>query len=491
MKPRIYPVRPLLKPQIHVLSINRRYVQSTKPKAATIAVPPLPETPRHTPAHAAVTHQPPLAYLPLKNVIRTYLITRISSSPALWGIFFWGLQLLATPKTALLDPDKNRALNWVLKKTFYSQFCAGENGAEVAKTTKAVKGVGYHGIILEYALEVLLDGIEHGPVPGADSPETKREIEEWRRGMLYTVEMAGPGEFAALKWSGLGRYALHLLKQNKPPTPLMDSAIREVCDAAAAKNLALLPGAEEEITNAGIDTWTLALEREYNRHETGQTIMYNTYQAYLKSTPEKIARHLADAREHGYTIGIKLVRGAYLASEPKSQVWSSKAETDRVYNSLAESLLRRQYGEVLRPAPGSDNESFPQVALVLATHNAESVRRAQEIRNQQVAAAEPRITLAYAQLMGMADEVGCELVQAGKLAMAEQGAHGAYGPLWRKVDIPKAYKCLCWGTAGECLQFLLRRAAENKDAATRTATTRKAMAGELKRRIKVALRLTS
>lgn len=199
MKPRIYPVRPLLKPHVLVLSINRRYVQSSKPKAATIAVPPLPETPRHTPAHAAVAHQPPLAYLPLKNVIRTYLITRISSSPALWGIFFWGLQLLATPKTALLDPDKNRALNWVLKKTFYSQFCAGENGAEVAETTKAVKGVGYHGIILEYALEVLLDGIEHGPVPGADSPETKREIEEWRRGMLYTVEMAGPGEFAALK----------------------------------------------------------------------------------------------------------------------------------------------------------------------------------------------------------------------------------------------------------------------------------------------------
>lgn len=270
----------------------------------------------------------------------------------------------------------------------------------------------------------------------------------------------------------------------------MDSVIREVCDAAAAKNVALLPGAEEEITNAGIDTWTLDLERQYNRIESGQTIMYNTYQVYLKSTPEKLAHHLADAQKHGYTLGVKLVRGAYLASEPPSQVCSSKAETDRVYNSIAESLLRRQYGDVLQPAPGVDGGNFPQVSLVLATHNAESVRRAQAIRNEQVAAGEPRIKLAYAQLMGMADEVGCQLVQAGKLATTEQESRDAYGPLWRKVDVHKAYKCLCWGTAGECLQFLLRRAAENKDAATRTETTRRAMAGEIRRRIRAALRLT-
>lgn len=294
------------------------------------------------------------------------------------------------------------------------------------------------------------------------------------------------------RWSGLGRYALHLLKQNKPPTPHMESVLHEVCDAAAAKNLALLPGAEEEITNAGIDSWTLALERKYNRYKSGQTIMYNTYQAYLKSTPAKLARHIADAHRHGYTLGVKLVRGAYLASEPKSQVCSSKAETDRVYNSLAESLLRRRYGPVLHPAEDAVGENaLPPIALVLATHNAESIRMAQGIRNEQVAAGEARIKLAYAQLMGMADEVGCELVQAGKQATAEQEASGTYGPLWRKADVPKAYKCLCWGTAGECLQFLLRRAAENKDAATRTATSRRAMARELKRRLRVALRLTS
>lgn len=197
MRPRICSPHPVPKPLTQPLSFyggRHRYVHSSNPSAATLAVSPLPETPR-TP----VPHEPPLAGLPLTNVLRTYLITRLSSSPVLWALGFQGLKLLVNPRIALLDPDKNRALNWVLKKTFYSQFCAGENGTEVAQTTKAVKSVGYHGIILEYALEVLLDGIANGPVPAADSAETRREIEEWRRGMLQTVDMAGPGEFAALK----------------------------------------------------------------------------------------------------------------------------------------------------------------------------------------------------------------------------------------------------------------------------------------------------
>ena len=76
----------------------------------------------------------------------------------------------------------------------------------------------------------------------------------------------------------------------------MERAILEACDAAAAKKVALLPGAEEEVTNAGIDQWTLKLQQHYNKAEPGRVIMYGTYQAYLKSTPAKLARHLALAR---------------------------------------------------------------------------------------------------------------------------------------------------------------------------------------------------
>ncbi|OCL13008.1 proline oxidase PrnD [Glonium stellatum] len=409
-----------------------------------------------------------LARVPTSSVLRSYLITSMSSSPPLLSACFAILRRMLDSKSALMNIDKNRLLNWLLKTTFYAQFCAGESHKEVQRSTMAAKtDLGYDGIILEFALEVL-EG--EGGEATADSEATKQAIEAWRKGMLESVRMASPGDFVGLKWSGLGPYALKLLKEQRDPTPSMERAILEACDAAAAKKVALLPGAEEEVSNAGIDQWTLKLQQRYNKAEPGRAIIYSTYQAYLKSTPAKLARHLALAQRDGYTLGVKLVRGAYLASEPRHLIWSTKGETDRYYDALAESLLKRKYSEVLRPLHGS--EAFPQTDVILATHNHESVRKAQAIRNEQASRGEERVRLAYAQLQGMADEISCELVQAGKVQEAGN------------TDAPRVFKCMTWGTTTECLNYLLRRAAENKDAASRTEDTRRAMGHELWRRAK-------
>ncbi|KAF2090158.1 FAD-linked oxidoreductase [Saccharata proteae CBS 121410] len=427
--------------------------------------------------------EPALSCLPLTNVIRTYLITSISSSPTLWRLTFALLKRMANSSSFLADPDKNLPLRWILKKTFYAQFCAGENKEEARLTAQLIRDIGYHGVIIESALEVTGDlGVTTAPA----TETTEKEIETWRNNMLATVRMVQDGEFVALKWSGLGQFALMLLNANRPPSEAMKAAIHEVCDVAAAKDVAILPGAEEEATNAGIDTWTLDLMRKYNSGHSGRTIMYNTYQAYLKSTPARLARHLAAAKLEGYTLGIKLVRGAYLESESKSLLLPSKEDTDRVYNALAKSLLQGEYDEILQPVYGSDSDAFPSIALVLATHNMESVQRAQKIRNDQAALGLHRIEFAYAQLQGMADEVGCEIIQMGRSAKTTQN-EGEQGPLWRKTDVPRAFKCLPWGSTSECLQYLMRRASENRDAATRTEGTRRAMGSELIRRAKRAV----
>jgi hypothetical protein len=49
----------------------------------------------------------------------------------------------------------------------------------------------------------------------------------------------------------------------------------------------------------------------------------------------------------------------------------------------------------------------------------------------------------------------------------------------------KVVKCMAFGTVEECLNFLIRRAVENKEAAGRTVETRKAMGKELVRRMKI------
>lgn len=96
-------------------------------------------------------------------------------------------------KSALMNIERNPVLSKLLKSTFYAQFCAGETTSEVkANTTVAKQVMGYDGIILEYALEVL-----GGAVP--TEAETAHEIEVWRKGMLASVETASEGDFIGLK----------------------------------------------------------------------------------------------------------------------------------------------------------------------------------------------------------------------------------------------------------------------------------------------------
>lgn len=52
-------------------------------------------------------------------------------------------------------------------------------------------------------------------------------------------------------------------------------------------------------------------------------------------------------------------------------------------------------------------------------------------------------------------------------------------------DVPGVFKYLAWGTAEECLHYLLRRAVENKGAAQRTKDMAMALRGELWRRLSV------
>lgn len=333
--------------------------------------------------------------------------------------------------------------------------------------------MGYSGVILEYALEVL----ESKESPSAE--QTSKEIQTWRKGMLETVSMASAGDFVGLKWSGLGTEALRLLKEDMPPTSAMREAILEVCDAASGQGVRLLPGAEMEDMNRGIDSWTLNLQQKYN--VDGRAVMFSTYQAYLRSTPEKLASHLMRAKEKGFVVGVKLVRGAYLAAEPRAAIWGSKEETDRVYDGLMEALLRRRWNGMLKlPAFGKSDGGFPEINLVIASHNAPSVRKAMEIRNEQVKNGERRIECAYAQLYGMADDVSAELVHASKAEMSDRPENA------QELDRPMPFKCATWGTLTECLNFLLRRASENKDAAGRTEDTRRAMGDEIRRRFKAA-----
>jgi hypothetical protein len=98
-------------------------------------------------------------------------------------------------ENAFFNISKNPLLAWLFKKTFYAQFCAGENGHEVQRKLAEIKEMGYEGVILEFALEVLA-----GQDATTESPETQQAIEKWRKGILKSIQLAAPGDFVGHKY---------------------------------------------------------------------------------------------------------------------------------------------------------------------------------------------------------------------------------------------------------------------------------------------------
>lgn len=251
----------------------------------------------------------------------------------------------------------------------------------------------------------------------------------------------------------------------------MEEAITAICDLAVSRGVRLLFDAEQQAIQAGIDAWTLKYMKKYNTPE--KAYIYGTYQAYLKATPSILAKHLALAKTENFTLGVKLVRGAYLATDPRHLIHDTKEDTDDAYDKITESLMRRLYGDFLKPANEKEKD-FPRVDLVLATHNRASVVKAFNVRSAQVQNGEEKIDVVYGTLQGMADEVSCELLEGYEMHCEKTGA----------LETPNVYKYLVWGSTGECMKYLLRRAEENRDAVQRTKEGRNAAASEITRRVK-------
>lgn len=137
-------------------------------------------------------------------------------------------------------------------------------------------------------------------------------------------------------------------------------------------------------------------------------LIYNTYQAYLRRTPAYLSMSLERARRGGYSLGVKLVRGAYveienalwnttvvqtppampendtavalsLDSSPldperhippqwKSPVWPSKRLTDECYDACVARLMDEIKADMSRHGA----RSSARIAVVFAGHNWDS-----------------------------------------------------------------------------------------------------------------------
>ena len=128
-----------------------------------------------------------------------------------------------------------------------------------------------------------------------------------------------------------------------------------------------------------------------------------------------------------------------------SPIWDTKAETDAAYDAAVASLL---------PLVGERRAEF-----MVASHNQVSLEAA--VAGMAAAGLPPSAPVYFGQLLGMADHLTFTL-----------GGHG-YG----------AYKYVPFGSVGEVMPYLIRRAQENSDVLGGVAAETGMLRAELRRRL--------
>ncbi|KAI9902254.1 hypothetical protein N3K66_004071 [Trichothecium roseum] len=433
----------------------------------------------------------PLSRIPTPALLRSYVLTTLMTHKPIMSPALSAIGLIARSKSRLLNPDRNPLLNQILRRTVFDHFCPGTTEAQVRKTIARLKGMGFHGVILGFSKEIVLDPDEaareeRSVVVGYGAAEVG-VVERWRDENLRTLSMVAPGDFIAVKLTGAGPMATEALQSQSPiPRPL-SQALDRICAQAVRQNSRLWIDAEQQAFQPGIDAWTVDLMRRHNRDPRRGPLVYNTIQAYLKGARANADRHVEMAAREGWALGVKLVRGAYIAHEVRGLIHDTKEETDRSYDDIA----RRFISRTLPPGCG-EGIGFPRMALMLASHNADSARGAIALQAERMEAGLPTIALECAQILGMADELSCELLQdydrlfaaaaAAETKVSGDGNGGEVEKGGQGGSLPKIYKCFHWGSVAECMHYLHRRAVENRGSAERTRHMAEALGRELRRR---------
>ena len=151
-----------------------------------------------------------LSLLPFSSLLRGWVISAVTSSPAFLPLSIWLLRTVAYTKSPVLSADSNPIVRWLLKKTIYAQFCAGENVSEVKATIAQLRKQGVDGVLLGCGKELEVrreNAADEGKVESKhalamerENDDAELEVKEWERCTLETIAMAPEGDFVSIKY---------------------------------------------------------------------------------------------------------------------------------------------------------------------------------------------------------------------------------------------------------------------------------------------------
>jgi proline dehydrogenase len=314
----------------------------------------------------------------------------------------------------------------LIKSTIFKHFCGGETIAD-SEQTIAKLAAGKVGTILDYSVE----GEEEEIVFEGTCKEIIRTIERAKgdtRIPLTVFKVTGIARFALLEKLDAGQT---LTAEEKQEFERVKERVKRICSRAAELDVPVMIDAEESWIQETIDELALDMMRLYNRK---RLLVYNTYQLYRHDKLADLKEAIATAKNEGFILGAKLVRGAYMEKERKraaemgyvSPIQPDKASSDRDYDQAIHVCI----------------ENLNSVGFVAGTHNENSCRLLAELLDKNgIEHQHPHVF--FSQLLGMSDNLSFNLSDAGY----NVAKYVPYGPV--KAVLP----------------YLFRRAQENTSIA--------------------------
>ena len=365
---------------------------------------------------------------------RKFRMFKLMNSPLLtnFGTKFTGLLL------KLRLPVKG-----LIKRTVFRQFCGGET-IEESQTTIDKLGESKIGTILDYSVE--------GKSSNTVFDSTKNEI-------VRTVTRAIEDEdipFAVFKITGVASFDLlekvsagkELLKNEATDWERAKERVNEICEYAHSLRQPIFIDAEESWIQDPIDNLAAEMMEKYNRE---RPIIYNTIQLYRHDRLKFLKESHKKAKENGYHLAVKLVRGAYMEKERAraeemdypSPIQPDKAATDRDFNAAIDYCL----------------ENLEEIAFVAGTHNEDSVcMLAEKLHEKGVSHNHPHVF--FSQLYGMSDNLSYVLAK-------------------HEYNVSKYVP---YGAVKDVIPYLIRRAQENTSVVGQVSRELDLIKKELERR---------
>ena len=337
----------------------------------------------------------------------------------------------------------NLPVEGLIRATVFDHFCGGINEDDCLSVVDKMftKGV---SSVLDYSVE---------------GKEEENQFDAALDMTLKTIEFAKERlaiPFAVFKPTGFGRFELYE-KVGEKQTLTSDEQVEWnrvvarfdlVCSEAHKKDVALLIDGEESWMQDAADDLVTEMMRKYNKEKT---IVFNTLQLYRWDRLDYLKKLHEQAKNDGFFIGMKLVRGAYMEKEIAraiekgypSPICDTKEDTDKNYDTTVRYM----------------SDHLDIMSIFAGTHNELSTYKLMDIMKEKgVETKDDKIW--FGQLYGMSDNISYNLAANGY----------------------NVAKYLPFGPVKDVMPYLIRRAEENTSVAGQTSRELSMIKAERNRR---------